>query len=90
MTLFPDAGPWPAWLAPSEQARCDTLVSRFTDAAQAHREGCPTCSSRQPCDELRGMIDAVHADIRKITDPAFASYLESLERKYAPRDWRAT
>lgn len=81
--------PYPKWYTPSDEARADETIRRFTDAAWDHRETCPTCQRKEPCDTLRGMIDAVEQEMQAISGPAFAGYVEAAERKYAPRDWRA-
>jgi len=81
--------PYPHWYTPVEEARADEAIRRFTDAAFGHRETCPICQSKQPCDTLRGMIDAVGQEMQAISGPAFAGYVDAAERKYAPRDWRA-
>jgi hypothetical protein len=79
---------YPRWFTPSDCAKADSLTYAFVDAARSHAKTCPLCFS-QPCDRLREMIDAVHAEIEKIGHVSFPLYVESVERKYGPRDFRA-
>ena len=76
-----------AWWSEGDKAKADLAIRRFTDSAWDHRESCPMCSTKQPCDVLHEMIDSVARIVREIGDDAFPKYVAASEAKYGHRDY---
>jgi hypothetical protein len=82
--------PFGIWWTKGEIAQADALIRAFSEAAVTHREKCPTCLSKQPCETLHRAIDGIEAEIREIGDVAFVRYMQAMETRYSHREYWTT